>query len=406
MASIADRTGRAALRWLVVLLGAAVFLNYVDRGAVGIAAPLMKGDLKLTNEQFGIAVSAFFWIYAPVQLVVGWLCDRFSVTRILAGGVLLWAASTLLIGFAGGFASLLVLRVLLGVGESIAFPASSKIIAEQVPAGGRGAANAIVSAALALGPAVGTLAGGAILASLGWRAIFWIFGVITLVWLLPWSRAARTLAAGRERPAPVPLGRLLGRWSLWAMSIAHFASNYTFYFLLTWLPLFLTKSQGYTIWQMTLLATFGYAVQAAAATVAGTLSDRWTRAGHDEGRIRRAMMVGGQLVAAVAVLGIFVAGSGPILALMLALAGAATGVLSLNTYAVGQMFAGPRAAGSWIGFQNALGNMSGILGPIVTGALVDNAGYASAFLVTGAVALFGALWWLVAVPRIHQVALD
>ena len=69
-------------RWLVLLLGAAVFLNYVDRGAIAVAAPVMKGELGMSATAFGIAVSAFFWVYAPVQLLVGWLCDRFSVTKL------------------------------------------------------------------------------------------------------------------------------------------------------------------------------------------------------------------------------------------------------------------------------------------------------------------------------------
>src|SRR5262249_52797749 len=81
--------------WLIVLLGAAVFLNYVDRGAIGIAAPVMKKELGLSAEAYGIAFSAFFWIYAPVQLVTGWLCDRISVYKLMAAGILLWAASTL-----------------------------------------------------------------------------------------------------------------------------------------------------------------------------------------------------------------------------------------------------------------------------------------------------------------------
>src|SRR3954447_255725 len=97
---------------LIFLLGAAVFLNYVDRGAIAIAAPVMKGELGLSPEAYGVAVSAFFWVYAPVQLFTGWLCDRFSVYRLMAGGILLWAISTLLMGFVGGLASLLVLRIM------------------------------------------------------------------------------------------------------------------------------------------------------------------------------------------------------------------------------------------------------------------------------------------------------
>src|SRR4029453_8418059 len=173
----------------------AVFLNYVDRGAVGIAAPLMKNELRLSATEFGVIASAFFWVYGPIQFFVGWLGDRFSVYRLMAAGVLLGALSTFLMGFAGGFLSLLLLRVLLGVGESIAFPGSSKIIAERVPAGGRGIANAIISTGIALGPAAGTLAGGLILASHGWRAIFITFGLVTLIWLLPWQLAIRPLDA-------------------------------------------------------------------------------------------------------------------------------------------------------------------------------------------------------------------
>ena len=79
--------------------------------------------------------------------------------------------------------------------------------------------------------------------------------------------------------------------------------------------------------------------------------------------------------------------------ILLCLAGAASAALSLNLYAIAQMFAGPRASGTWVGFQNALGNLSGIVGPIVTGIIVQRAGYDSAFVLTAAVAAFGALWW-------------
>src|SRR3954469_19954197 len=176
MATIA-RSGKNLGATLVLLLGAAVFLNYVDRGAIGIAAPLMKGELGLSEEAYGVAFSAFFWIYAPVQFFAGWLCDRFSVYKLMAAGILLWAGSTFLMGFAGGFASLLILRTMLGVGESISFPGSSKIIARHIPPERRGMANAAVAAGIAIGPAVGTLAGGLILAQWSWRPIFFTFGL-------------------------------------------------------------------------------------------------------------------------------------------------------------------------------------------------------------------------------------
>ena len=403
------RLGRVT-RSLMLLLGAAVFLNYVDRGAVGIAAPLMQGDLGLSGTEFGLVASAFFWIYGPVQLVVGWLCDRFNVYRLMTVGLLVWAASTLLMGFVGGFLSLLVLRVMLGVGESIAFPGTSKIIAQQIPAERRGLANAVVSTGIALGPATGTLAGGLILASWGWRPIFVVFGLVTLLWMIPWHRTVQQMETGKVEaasPARVPIARLLRSWPLWSMSIAHIASNYGFYFLLIWLPKFLVKSRGLSIADMTMIATLGYLLQAVAAIGFGLWSDRWTRSGRPEAGIRRWMMIVAQIVQALAIVGVLWSDGVMGMAIWLCLAGIATGALSLNVYAVAQMFAGPRASGSWIGFQNAIGNsFSGILGPVIAGMIVDASGYDGAFYLAAAVAAAGGVWWLIAVPKIAQVKLD
>jgi MFS family permease len=116
------------------------------------------------------------------------------------------------------------------------------------------------------------------------------------------------------------------------------------------------------------------------------------------------MMIGGQLVAAAAVLGLTFAHSPVVIGALLCIAGVATAALSLNIYAVGQMFAGRRAAGTWIGFQNALGNVSGIVGPIATGLIIDFGGFSAAFIVTAAVAAGGAIWWLLAVPPIRQLS--
>ena len=407
MATIAQRRSEIGTA-LDLLHGAAMFLNYVDRGAIGIAAPLLKDELGLSEEAYGLAFSAFFWIYAPVQLFAGWLCDRFSVYRMMALGILVWAASTLLMSFAGGFVSLLVFRIMLGVGESISFPGSSKIIARHVAPERRGVANAAVGTGLALGPAVGTLVGGLILAQSGWRAIFFTFGIVTLLWLLPWRATVRALptTGHHDSGAKVPIGALLSKWSLWSMSIGHALGNWCFYFLLAWLPLFLTKSRGFTIGEMTILATLGYAVQGAFALAFGHFSDWWTRSGRSEAICRRWMMISTQALAAAAIFGLAFAHSALSVGIFLCIAGAASASLSLNLYAVAQMFAGPRASGTWVGFQNSLGNLSGIVMPIVTGIVVQRAGYDSAFILTAAVAAFGAVWWAFGVPKIEQVALD
>jgi MFS family permease len=189
------------------------------------------------------------------------------------------------------------------------------------------------------------------------------------------------------------------------MSIAHFASNYGFYFILAWLPLYLTKSRGLSISEMTLLGTLAFVAQAVAAFAFGAYSDRWTKSGKSEATIRRAMIIGAQFLQGIAILGVLVAGSIPVLAFWLCVAGVATGSLSLNIFAIAQMFAGPKAAGTWCGVQNALGNTSGMIGPVVTGLIIDQAGYSSAFVFSALVVAAGGIWWLIGVPKIEQIGL-
>ncbi|HEY8434403.1 MAG TPA: MFS transporter [Sphingomicrobium sp.] len=407
MATLAQRRGVQTIPALVLLLGTAVVLNYIDRGAVGVAAPLMKSDLGLTATEIGIAISAFFWVYAPIQLWLGWLCDRWSVYKLLAIGTVLWSISTVMMGFVAGFLSLFLLRLVLGVGESIVFPGSSKIICRHVPAERRGLANAVVMMGVALGPAIGTLAGGAMAAAFGWRTMFVVFGMVSAIWLVPWARVTGSLpATPNASEPPFPVGKLLRRWSLWATGVGHATSNYGFYFLLAFLPLYLVQQRGLSIIQMTMLATVGYCVQAASALVLGNMSDRWTRGGRSEAGVRRAMLIAGHLIYGIGIIVIPFVQSLPVVIALLCLLGACGGAVSPNLYAVGQIFAGRRASGTWIGIQNAVGNLSGIFGPALSGVIIDRAGYGSAFGIAAAVSLFGGFWWAFAVPRIAEVDLD
>lgn len=392
---------------MVALLALSVLLNYVDRGALGIAAPKLTTELALSPREYGWAASAFSWAYAPLCLGMGWLCDRFCVYRSFALGLALWALCTVMTGFAGGLTSLFFLRLGLGIGEAVSFPGSSKIFAAQVPPERRGIANASVAAAIAFGPAIGTLAGGTILQLGGWRPIFWIFGAVTLLWLVPWRAVTRPLQLGKfSQPTTgrLEMKSLIGIRALWLMGGAHFLSNYGFYFLITWLPLWLTKTMGYSIPLMTALTTLGFTVQGVAALAVGHWSDRQVRGGADEGKLRRRLMIFGHLATSAAIAGIFFAANPYQMGLWLVVAGIGTSQISTNLFAVAQIFSGPRAAGGWVGMQNALGNISGIIGPIVTGILVESyGGYGWAFALAAGLAAFGAAWWALLVPEIRQV---
>ncbi len=190
------------------------------------------------------------------------------------------------------------------------------------------------------------------------------------------------------------------------MGIVHFLSNYGFYFLLAWLLLYLVNTIGYSIAEMTMLTTLSFTTQGVVALAGGWLSDRMVAGGANEGEVRRWLMIVGQLAIGIAIAGIAMADDYVMLAVWLALAGFGAGLIATNLFAIGQIFAGSRAAGSWIGVQNALGNISGIVGPIVTGLIVDYlGGYTYAFASAAALSVLGALLWWKLIPEIRTLDL-
>src|SRR5215468_176455 len=158
-----------SLTLVLVLLAISVFINYVDRGNLSIAAPLLKGELGISASQLGVLLSAFFWTYALLQLFSGWLVDRLNVNWVFAGGFFLWSAATAATGIVHTFSVLFLLLMIHGMGESVAYPSYSKIIALHFPEEHRGLANAVIAAGLALGPGFGMLLGGLLMARFGWR---------------------------------------------------------------------------------------------------------------------------------------------------------------------------------------------------------------------------------------------
>lgn len=164
----------------LVLLVILALINFIDRGNLSIAAPLLKAELRISASELGILFSAFFWTYTAMQFVSGWIVDRFDVNRVVAAAFLLWSLATAATGLVRGFAMLLAMRLILGIGESVMSPAWSKIFSFHLPEHHRGFANGVVQAAARFGPAVGTLGTGFLVVRYGWRPAFIGIGLISL----------------------------------------------------------------------------------------------------------------------------------------------------------------------------------------------------------------------------------
>jgi MFS family permease len=396
---------RAARSPIVFLLAAVLFINYVDRGTLPTAAHLMQGELRLTPVQMGMLLSAFFWTYTVSQIPVGWLAERYGAHRILAAGLTLWALATMLVGFVHGFAALLLLRLLLGLGESAGFPSVAKIMAAIVPAKGLGTANGIVALGYLSGPVVGTLLGGLLMARYGWRSAFWVFGALSLLWLVPWSRVAgqvRTAVRASEEDSPT-WWMVLRQPALWGTALGLFSSNYVFYFMLTWLPSYLQTERGFSLVGMAWVATGAYLGNAISAFVTGWGMDRYLRRGGSANFGYKSVMAVAHLGSVVCMLAMAL-GSPRVALISLFVYQALCGASSPGVYAMCQILAGPRASGRWVGIQNSLGNLPGIVAPWLTGFIIQTTGhYTNAFVVAAAVSLLGLIGWIGMVPKLAQL---
>jgi len=390
---------------VLVLLGISVFINYVDRGNLSIAAPMLKDELRISATQLGILLSAFFWTYACLQPIAGWLVDRVNVNWVIAGGFFLWSAATAATGLAHTFSVLFALRLLLGIGESVAYPSYSKIIALNFPEEHRGLANSVISAGLLLGPGIGMLLGGTLMGMFGWRPFFLVLGLASLLWLVPWikwmprARAPNTLSA---TGAP-SLAEFLRLRSAWGSCVGLFSCNYVNYFLITWLPFYLVRERHFSMSTMARIGGLAYLLGACSSTFSGWLSDRWIMSGGTPTRVRKTF-TGGGLILAGTFLGLSAATGPRTCLVMLVLGVISFGVTSSNVWAITQTLAGPQAAGRWTGFQNFIGNLAGVVAPALTGFVVGRTGHFYwAFAILLAVTIVGTLSWVFLVGPVEQV---
>lgn len=379
---------------LVTLLVIVMIISFIDRGNLSVAAPTMVADLKMSPWAMGLLLSSFFWTYAFFQIVSGWLSDRFEVRWVFAAGFLVWTVATFSTGLVTSFAWLLVFRLLLGIGESVTYPASSRILAAVVPENRRGLANSLVDLGARLGPAAGILFGATLLgAGQNWRNLFFLTAGLGLLWLIPWWwLAPKKLASAATGPVAAGLSwrQLLRSRSVWGTCGGLCGANYSWYFLLTWLPTYLVKERHCSFGSLAFLGTMPFLLMVVSSLGCGLLADRLISKGRAAVKVRKGFLVAGLVLTAAFMWGVL-APQGELALASLMMACFTFGIYASNLYALTQALAGAGAAGRWTGLQNACGNLAGIASPIITGWIVQRTGsFAMAFVGAGIACLAGA----------------
>jgi D-galactonate transporter len=411
----------ARLRWFIIaLLFVGGAISYLDRAALSIAAPMIAKDFQLDPGQLGIVFSSFFVGYTLFCFVGGVASDRIGPKNVFTLAMTVWSLFCGLTAATVGIASLLVVRVVFGMGEGPFGSTANKLVSnwfprrEQASAVGMANAGQPIGAALA-GPVVGLLA-----VSAGWRISFIVIAAIGIVWTLGWVWLAtdrpqqhRWLAdadradlaradAAKPTEAALPLGTYLRRPAILATAFAFFGYAYILYFFLSWFPTYLTMAQHLSIQKMGVVNAIPWLVGFLGLASGGFVCDAIFRKTGNALFSRKLVLVGSLLIAAAAVaLAGLVSSVVPAVALM------AVAVffmyLTASTYwAIILDTVEEARIGGVSGFVHLIANLAGIVAPAVTGYLVQWTGtFTSAFALTGGIAVLGAVAvaFLVKEPR-------
>lgn len=405
-------------RWVVVaVLTLLAITNYLDRGNLSVAAPLIQKDLNIDPAMMGVILSAFVWPYAIMNLPSGWACDRFGarVMMILAAGF--WSLVSIATGFVRSAVGLVVLRVLLGVGESPMFPAAIKATNSWFPKREKAMATSVFVAGTQVGLAVAPPLATALMLAFGWPAMFVGIGLIGLVgfvgWVALYSEPDQTEKLSKEefeyiRSDSGSQGEDIGasteqitwrRWvtlfghlPTWAMIVGDFALQYLFWFYITWLPSYLEKAQNFTISESGIVAALPYIAGTVGVLVGGRISDLMIRRGLAPLDGRRYTIAFGALITGVALL-VTAFSQNPTEAVVLLTVGMFTySLCSAPIWAIATDVVRSSTYVASIGsIQNFGGFLGGALAPVLTGLLVaSSGGFTIALVVTGLLALASA----------------
>ncbi len=406
MQSVATAPNKPALkdspqRWgLMVLLVLAMVACYAHRNALSIAVPFLKKEMNLSTAQLGVMLSAFSWCYAFLQMPSGWLVDRYGVRKVYGFGYLLWSVATMFTGFAKNFVALIVLRVATGTFQAVAFPATSRAVADWFQDRERGTVTALYLTGVRLGTALISWFGGWFLARYDVRLFFLVTGMIPLIWLLPWSMFLRKWEAPQAETAKKQSISLLEslKWlrhrSVLGIFLGFFAYDYAWFVYINWLPGYLALERKFTPQEMGIYSAMPYLAMSVIILASGTSSDWLIRRGWNEIKVRKGFIMIGLAIGCLVVPAGFVEDKmTAVWLLTIALCG--IGIASPNTWTLTQAVCEKRVVGTVSGIQNWGGNVGGIIAPALTGLIAQYSSFAVALCVVGGVLVAGILaYWL------------
>jgi ACS family D-galactonate transporter-like MFS transporter len=390
------------------------FIAYIDRVNISIVAPFLKKEMGLTPTELGLVFSAFAYPYAAMQITGGWLADKFGPRLVLAVLSTIWAASTILCGFAAGLSSLILFRILLGVGEGGAFPAATRSFTYWMPASERGFAQGITHSFARLGGAVTPPIVMLIVAVYGWRESFIVLGAVSLVWTVfyvwlfrntpvehKWVKAEELKEIGvkssdmkKNAAGKTPWNQMIKR--MWLVTFVDFCYGWSLWVFLTWLPSYLKDARGYDVKQLALFTALPLMAGVIGDTLGGIISDSIYKRTGNLKLARRALLVIGLGGALTFILPAIYTETALTAVLLLAASFFFLELTNAVLWSLPIDIAG-KYAGTAGGMMNTGFGVAGMISPAVFGFLIQRTGsYEIPFLISAGLLAVAALcsFWI------------
>jgi MFS family permease len=356
-------------RWLVLaLVFLGILVSYVDRGNLSIAAESIMRDLRLQPDTMGVLLSAFFWTYAVCQIPAGLLVDRFGVRGVYAAAFVVWSLASASIALSRGPGDIIASRLVLGFAETIGPVASLAVIRASFSPRENGVPTAIYIAGQTLGPASGLLLGTTLLVNFGWRAMFAVTGLAALLWVPGWLAFAPP-AGKKAGGVPLHWFAILQNPTLWAMASWILLASYYWYFVLTWVPAYLTSARGFSTMAMGRILSAPLACMAVTNILAGFLADRFLKNAASLFQVRLWFAAVGSVGASSLLLLNLLPGNTLVVPVLL-ISMCSFGVVSSNFWTLAQNVAPPEKAGRVIGLLNTAAQLGGVAAPLITGQIL------------------------------------
>ncbi len=362
------------------------FITYLDRVNVSTAADGFAREFDLSKTQIGLVFSAFAYPYLLFQIIGGWVSDRFGARRTLLVCGAIWASATALTGTAGGLASLLLARVLLGLGEGATFPAATSAMSRWVAKEKRGFAQGITHAAARIGNAAAPAVIVAVMVAYGWRDSFYVCSALSFAWVGLWALTFTEHPAEHPRitggelavlPPPkasrgqVPWRPLFAR--MMPVTIVYFCYGWTLWLFLSWIPQYFLHSHGLDLKKSALFSSSVFFAGVVGDTLGGVVTDGLYRRSGSLQRARSAMVAACMLLTLLSLVPMLFTHD-----LYLCLACLCAGFFFAEL-TIGPMWAipmdiAPEHSGTASGMMNTGSALAAIISPVFSGMLIDRFG--------------------------------